>query len=198
MSVAIAVSQLRPATLLPWRVIVLAAAAVAAYLGLGATPEAWVFDRLAIADGEWWRLLTGHWVHSDASHAGWDISMMLLFGVLFEARLQWRLPLVLLLSSCAVDAWLWWGVPDLRFYCGLSGILNGVLIVGLLEWWRETRHPLMLLTIAASALKIVIEIHSGQALLTQTAWPSVPTAHAAGFLCGLALHLLLSRREENY
>jgi rhomboid family GlyGly-CTERM serine protease len=196
MSVAIAVSQLRPATLLPWRVIVLAAAAVAAYLGLGATPEAWVFDRLAIADGEWWRLLTGHWVHSDASHAGWDISMMLLFGVLFEARLQWRLPLVLLLASCAVDAWLWWGVPDLRFYCGLSGILNGVLIVGLLEWWRETRHPLMLLTIAASALKIVIEIHSGQALLTQTAWPSLPTAHAAGFLCGLALHLLLSRREE--
>jgi rhomboid family GlyGly-CTERM serine protease len=196
MSVAIAVSQLRPATLLPWRVIVLAAAAVAAYLGLGATPEAWVFDRLAIADGEWWRLLTGHWVHSDASHAGWDISMMLLFGVLFEARLQWRLPLVLLLASCAVDAWLWWGVPDLRFYCGLSGILNGVLIVGLLEWWRETRHPLMLLTVAASALKIAIEIHSGQALLTQTAWPSVPTAHAAGFLCGLALHLLLSRREE--
>ena len=198
MSMAIEAGQFRPAMLLPWRVIVLAAAAVAAYLGLGATPEAWVFDRQAIAEGEWWRLLTGHWVHSDASHAGWDISMMLLFGVLFEARLQWRLPLVLLLASLAVDAWLWWGVPDLRFYCGLSGILNGLLIVGLLEWWREMRHPLMLLTAAAAALKIAIEIHSGQALLTQTAWPSVPTAHAAGFLCGLAFHLLLSRREEIY
>jgi rhomboid family GlyGly-CTERM serine protease len=172
---------------LPWRALLLAALGIAAYLGLGAAPEAWVFDRLAIADGEWWRLITGHWVHGDPGHAGWDISMLLLFGALFEPRLKWLFPLALLVSSLAVDAWLWWGVPDLRLYCGLSGILNGLLIVGLLQWWRETRHPLMLLTAAAAAVKIAVEIHAGQALLTQTAWPSVPTAHAAGYLCGLLL-----------
>ena len=181
--------------LLPWRTLMLAVVAIWAFLGLGAAPEAWVFDRLAIADGEWWRLVTGHWVHSDGSHAGWDIAMLLLFGVLFEPRLAWRLPLVLLVATLAVDAWLWWGVPDLRWYCGLSGILNGLLIVGLLEWWRKTHHPLMLLTAGAAAMKIAIEIHAGQALLTQTAWPSVPTAHAAGFLCGLVIHLLLSQHD---
>jgi hypothetical protein len=30
-----------------------------------------------------------------------------------------------------------------------------------------------------------VEINTGQALLTRTAWPSVPAAHAAGFVSGL-------------
>ena len=171
----------------PWRSLLLGALAVAAYLVLGAAPEAWVFDRVAIAQGEWWRLVTGHWVHSDLAHAAWDIIALLLFGALFEARLKWRLPLVLLVATVGVDMWLWWGEPALDHYCGLSGILNGLLIAGLLYLWRDLRHPLILLTAAGAALKIIVEINVGQALFTQTAWPSVPTVHAAGFVSGLVL-----------
>ena len=170
---------------LPWRSLLLGVAAIAAYLSLGPAPEAWVFDKAAIAQGEWWRLLSGHWVHSDLSHAVWDITALLLFGALFEERLQWRLPLALLVATAGVDAWLWWGDSALQYYCGLSGILNGLLIVGLLDLWRDNRHPLILLTAVGAALKIILEIHMGQALLTRTAWPSVPVVHAAGFLSGL-------------
>lgn len=170
---------------LPWCSLLLAAGAVLAYLVLGAAPGAWVFDRVAIARGEWWRLLTGHWVHSDPAHAGWDIAALLLLGALFEARLKWRLPVALLVGTVGVDAWLWWCDPALRYYCGLSGILNSLLIVGLLQYWRERRHPLILLTGVGAAVKILVEIDSGQALLTHTAWPGVPVVHAAGFLCGL-------------
>jgi rhomboid family GlyGly-CTERM serine protease len=170
---------------LPWRSILLSAGAVLAYLVLGPAPGAWVFDRAAIAQGEWWRLITGHWVHSDLAHAGWDITALLVLGVVFEVRLQWRLPLALLIGTVGVDAWLWWGVPALRYYCGLSGILNSLLIVGLLQLWGDLRHPLILLTAAGTVAKILVEINTGQAVLTQTAWPSVPTVHAAGFLCGL-------------
>jgi rhomboid family GlyGly-CTERM serine protease len=172
---------------LPWRSILLGAGAVVAYLVLGAAPEAWVFDRVAIAQGEWWRLVTAHWVHSDLAHAGWDIAALLLLGAVFEVRLQWRLPLALLIGTVGVDAWLWWGDPTLFYYCGLSGILNSLLSVGLLQHWRDLRHPLILLTGVGAAVKILVEINAGQALLTQTAWPSVPTVHAAGFLCGLVL-----------
>ena len=172
---------------LPWRSLLLAAGAVVAYLVFGAAPEAWVFDRHAISQGEWWRLISAHWVHSDMEHAGWDICALLLFGLLFEARLRWKLPLALLVATVGVDAWLWWGDPALRFYCGLSGILNGLMVVGLLHLWRDLRHPVILLTTVAAALKILVEINTGQALITQTAWPSVPSVHAVGFLCGLAL-----------
>jgi rhomboid family GlyGly-CTERM serine protease len=181
----IGVGRCSPA--LPWRATGLAITAIALYLVLGAAPGDWVFDREAIAAGEWWRLITGHWVHGDLQHATWDIAALVLFGMLFEARLQSRLPLVLLVASIGVDAWLWWGVPTLRYYCGLSGILNGLLILGLMQLWRDERHPLALLTAVGAALKIVLEMSTGQALLTETAWPSVPTAHAAGLLCGLVM-----------
>lgn len=172
---------------LPWRSLLLVAGALVAYLALGAAPGDWVFDREAIARGEWWRLITGHWVHSDPAHAFWDISALLLLGALFEACLKWRLPMVLLLTSLGVDAWLWWGDPALNYYCGLSGILNGLLIVGLLHLWRDNRHPVILLTALAAILKIYVEINTGQSLVTQTAWPSVPVAHAAGYLSGLVI-----------
>jgi rhomboid family GlyGly-CTERM serine protease len=172
---------------LPWRTFLLTAGAVAAYLLCGAAPEAWVWDRAAIAQGEWWRLITGHWVHSDLAHAGWDCVALLLLGILFEARLRWHLPLALLFGTFGIDVWLWWGEPALRYYCGLSGILNSLLVLGLLQLWLDLRHPVLLLTAIAAASKIIIEIHAGQALLVQTAWPSVPTVHAAGYLIGLIL-----------
>ena len=175
--------------MLPWRTLSLCTMALVAFLCFGAAPEGWVFDRTAITQGEFWRLVTGHWVHSDLLHAFWDISALLLLGTLFESRLKWRMPLALLVATIGVDVWLWWGDHSLQYYCGLSGILNGLLIVGLLHLWRDFRHPLIWITGTGAALKIIVEISAGQALLTQTVWPSVPTVHAVGFLSGLVLML---------
>jgi hypothetical protein len=65
---------------LPWRSILLIAAAVTAYGFAGPAPGDWVFDRLAIEQGEWWRLITGHWVHSGPEHAAWNIAALGLFA----------------------------------------------------------------------------------------------------------------------
>ncbi|HEC06337.1 MAG TPA: rhombosortase [Thiolapillus brandeum] len=170
---------------LPWRTLLLATAAVAAYLLLGAAPEDWVFDRAAITSGEWWRLLSGHWVHSDAAHAGWDIGAFLLLGFLFEKTLGWRLVSVLLLGSAAIDAWIWWGEPLLGYYCGLSGILNALMAAGLVQLWREIRHPLILITGLGFVAKVLIELWNGGMLLTSTAWPGVPEVHAVGMFVGM-------------
>ncbi|MCU7812765.1 MAG: hypothetical protein KZQ77_16290, partial [Candidatus Thiodiazotropha sp. (ex Notomyrtea botanica)] len=78
----------RGGLLLPWRTLLLTTLALTGYLILGAAPEIWVFDRAAIGKGEVWRLVTGHWVHSDFEHALWDISALGLLGVLFEKRLR--------------------------------------------------------------------------------------------------------------
>jgi len=172
---------------LPWRSLGLAGVTLAAYLCLGAAPQGWVFDRLAITQGEWWRLITGHWVHGDPVHAAWDIGALVLLGWLFERRLQACLFSALAFGTLGVDLWLWWGGASLQYYCGLSGILNSVLGAGLLQLWRELRHPVVWLTGLGALGKTLLEIASGQALLTQTLWPSVPRAHAAGLLSGLLL-----------
>lgn len=170
---------------LPWRTLLLTALALAGYLVLGAAPAAWVFDRTAVAEGEFWRLITGHWMHSDPMHGFWDIGALAFLGSMLEQRLQGKLVLALLIGNLGVNLWLWWGEPELRYYCGLSGILNTLLAVGLVNLWYDLRHPLVLLIGLGAVAKIVLEISTGQALLTETTWASVPETHAAGFLSGL-------------
>jgi rhomboid family GlyGly-CTERM serine protease len=171
----------------PWRTLMLTGLALALYLWGGAAPEAWVYDRLAIAQGEWWRLISGHWVHSDLEHAVWDIGALSVLGLLFESRLKGDLFSVLALGTLGIDLWLWFLQPSLHYYCGLSGILNGLLALGLLQWWRDERHPLIWMTGLGAVLKIVWETATGGALLTSTVWPSVPEVHGVGFICGLLL-----------
>lgn len=184
--VTLAQSERRRGSLwLPWCTFLLTTLALVSYLFLGSAPEAWVFDRTAIAHGEWWRLATGHWMHSDASHAFWNIGALMLLGTLLEKRLQGNLVLALVIGTVGVNLWLWWCEGTLQYYCGLSGILNALLAMGLVHLWYDLRQPLVWLVGIGAMAKIVVEISAGQALLTQTAWPSVPEVHAAGFLSGL-------------
>jgi rhomboid family GlyGly-CTERM serine protease len=177
----------RGTVFVPWASLLLSSLALFAYLHTGAAPVDWVFDRTAIAQGEWWRLLTGHWVHSDDSHALWNIAALVLLGLASEKSLGNWMPVALFMATAAVDAWLWWGAPHLQQYCGLSGILSGLLAAALAGQWRLYRHPLILLIGAGALVKIALEVMSGQAIFTQTAWPSVPESHAVGLLGGLVV-----------
>lgn len=172
---------------LPWRTLLLATLALAAFLVAGPAPDAWVFDRAAIGQGEWWRLVTGHWVHSDAGHALWDISALAVMGLLFESRLRGRMLAALAVGTFGVNAWLWWGGTAPAYYCGLSGILNSLLVLGLAVLWRERPHPLVPLTALGFLAKLLVESAIGAPLFTHTAWAGVPAAHLAGFLSGLFL-----------
>jgi len=183
--------RLAPATpvsgepFLPWRTLLLTLLALALYLGIGPAPAGLVLDRAGLGAGEWWRLFAAHWVHSDAAHALWNIAALAFLGALFERRLGWRMVAALALGMLCVSLWVVLGL-QLQRYCGLSGILNSLLAAGLVVTWRDTRDPLVLLVGAGAVLKIVVETALGQAVFTSAAWASVPTAHAAGFVAGLA------------
>jgi rhomboid family GlyGly-CTERM serine protease len=174
----------------PWLTLATAVLALFLYLLAGPAAPELVYDRAAVEAGQWWRLLTGHLVHSDASHLGWDLAGLLILGWLFERRLPgWKITVVLLSGMMAVDAWLWWGPAPLR-YCGMSGFLNTLLASGLVQQWRTNRDWLLPLVGLGAIFKIIWEALHGQALFTATAWPSVPLAHAAGFAGGVLAALL--------
>ena len=92
------------------------------------------FDRAAIAEGELWRLLTGHFVHLGWPHAAMNIGglilVWLLLGPLFSA-LQWCT--VSVASIAAIDLGFWVLDTDLEWYVGLSGLLHGMLAAGALQ-----------------------------------------------------------------
>lgn len=172
---------------LPWLSLGLAGLMAALFAAFGPAPGAWVYDRVAIDQGEWWRLLSGHWMHSDSGHLTWNLGALLALGWIVEARNRVALLAGLLAGTLGVDLMLWLALPELSQYCGMSGVLNTVLLFALATLWRQATAPVLLATGALSLAKIVVEIWSGQALLASTAWTSIPQAHLAGWLIGLLL-----------
>jgi rhomboid family GlyGly-CTERM serine protease len=175
---------------LPWRSLLLAGLAVGFYLAAGPAPEFWVYARQGLAEGQLWRLLSGHLVHSDPAHLGWDLGALVLLGWAFEPLLRERFWYLLGVAALVIDAGLWFGLSGLARYCGLSGLLNALLAAGLWRLWRQHgRHPLVPAIALLSLLKPLWELSAGQALFTSTLWPSLPEAHLLGLAAGLGYAL---------
>ena len=185
----------------PWLTVVAVAVASGLWLSLGPVPEALVFDRSAIAGGEWWRLLSGHWVHSDGRHALWDIAALALVGGLVESSGRRRLALAAGIGSLSVAAALWWQLPELERYCGLSGMLNSLFVIALADLWQRGRQLVVLAAALLLGAKLLAELVAGQSVLIDLLWPGVPLAHLAGLLGGLAFlageSLLLLPRSQH-
>lgn len=156
----------------------------------GPAPDSLVYDRSAIGRGEVWRLLTGHLAHADTSHLVVNLLGLGLVGAVFERQpVYWVLLFVV--SAAAIDVWLWFLRADIGSYCGLSGVLYGLLAAGLFACWRESRRRLLLAVIGAGAIaKLLLEVRLGSGLLDHTTWPVLPGAHVAGAAAGLAAVLL--------
>ncbi len=180
---------------LPWLTGLVAVIAAGLWLLLGPAPEALVFDRSAIADGELWRLVTGHLVHSDGTHALWDIGALALIGYLMAGQGWRREAIAFGVGVLAVNLGLWWGLPGLERYCGLSGVLNTLMVVALADLWRRFRQPVFPAVGLLLTLKLGVEMAMGQSVLIEPDWPGVPLAHVAGCLGGLAF-LMVDRARR--
>lgn len=177
---------------LPWLTASWVALAAGLWALAGPAPQALVFDRAAIAQGEAWRWITGHLVHSDAQHALWDIAALALIGYLLEGFGRGRMVVASAIGLVAVNLCLIGALPDLDRYCGLSGILNTLFVVALGTLWRRYRHPAVAVAALGLGVKLALEISTAQSLLLQMQWPSVPLTHLAGALGGLVFVALES------
>jgi len=178
----------------PWLTLALATLTIFLYVFSGPASPEWIFDRQAIATGEFWRLFTGHWIHSDFEHLAWNVAALLILGILFENSLREWLLVILLIGTFVISLWLWWNLPYLDYYCGLSGALNSLLGAGLVGRNSFRGKPLIPLIVGILvSLKIAIELISGDALFTSTLWPPVPQAHAIGFIVGIVLTKVLKK-----
>ena len=173
---------------LPWHTFMLLLTGLAVYLFGGPAPESLVFNRQAILHGELWRLFTGHWVHGDLEHLAWNLVAFGILGWMIETSLgPTRLYQALLAGMCLVSAWVWWFIPGLDYYCGLSGILNTLLFVMLIAGWGKSRNFIFPLVAISATAKIAFELFQSSAIFTNTSWPAVPEAHLAGALAAVIL-----------
>ncbi len=193
MSKLVSTSGYHGGAMLPWLTCITLAVVAMVFLIFGPAPADLLFDREAVANGELWRLLTGHFVHADGEHFFWNVSALALLGVMAEriACLSARLlAWVWMLGIAIIDAALWFGLPDIRMYCGLSAALNTIFAYLLLHSMQQQRGVLFPLLFIGGIAKIVVEWHMDGGLLAIGAWPPLPPLHAAGYGAGVLAYLV--------
>ncbi len=111
------------------------------------------FDRAAIRNGEFWRLVTGNLVHWSVEHCLLDVAAFALLGWLYEPafrrnnqkhsrrqRQLWSLPVMLLVTSCGVGLTVLVLQPEMMIYRGLSGVDSGLFAIALMFECSEAKN----------------------------------------------------------
>ena len=157
-----------------------ASAAASASPTLG---DALRFSRDEVLRGEWWRLLSGHFMHWDAGHLA---ANLLAAGAIWHYAHRGVAPGAWLAAATA--AALATGVGLLAFdsgiqlYGGLSGALHGMLAAAALARWRD--GPAAFAVLCALAAKIAWEQWHGPLLSDWISVPVAVNAHLYGALGG--------------
>ena len=157
------------------------------------------YEREAVLHGQWWRLVTAHFVHADLAHLAWNLAGLALVAWLFVreyARVEWLL--ILCVSTAAVDLGFLVFEPQLEWYVGFSGVLHGLMAAGLLAWLVRERDAVTALVVALFAAKLAWEHLVGPLPFTaQTlSLPVIHSAHTYGAIGGLLAAGFCLRRER--
>ena len=157
--------------------------------------SALIYDRAAIARGEWWRLWSGHLVHFGWSHLVADGGLFVILG--FMLRTQPRLcRAALLFIPLLISGALFFLDPAMRRYGGLSALdLSLLLFVAGQGWqrnWRDWFWPAVLLVYVGELVleSVVGQGHGGGMIRFDD--PTVHVATSAHIAAGAAALLFLA------
>jgi len=158
-----------------------------------------VFDRNAIDLGQWWKIVSGNFTHSNLYHLLLNLSGVWLLVLLFVDTLKLKtFILSTLILSLVVGFGLFFLTPEINKYYGFSGILYGLYFIAaisaILHGDKFTGISVALLISA----KIIWDYFSGgsQSSAELIGIPVANDAHLYGFIgsLGIALFLVINNR----
>jgi len=115
------------------------------------------YDRPAIAAGEFWRLISGHFVHLGWSHFALNGIGLVLICYLVAARFRsWQWSIVAIAVIAGIDLGFWFLQPQLCWYVGQSGLLHGLLAAGTVRGISD-RHREFWIVAALLGVKLAYE-----------------------------------------
>lgn len=89
------------------------------------------YDKQQIVQWQWWRLITGHLLHTNSMHLLMNVTGLILLWALhghYYPRFQYLIVFVLLCLGTSGAIYLF--APQMQWYVGLSGVLHGLFAIG--------------------------------------------------------------------
>lgn len=158
-----------------------------------AVPGVLDFDRAAVADGQWWRLLSAHYVHLNAPHLAMNLlALTLVIALLRTACRATTWFAVYATMSLAVSAALLVFEPGLVRYAGASGVIHGLVAFGAVLRLGAARVESSML-LAGLLAKLAWEAGSGPLAGSEAmiGAPVITASHRYGAIAGLLLALVI-------
>jgi len=154
------------------------------------------YNRDALEAGQYWRLLTGHFVHLSMTHVLLNLAGLALVAWIVGHAFSWQHWLTITaISIVAIDAGFWILYPELGWYVGMSGLLHGILAAGLVVGIAERERGSIVLGVLVLA-KLIWEQTSGPLPGSESSSGGavIVDAHFYGAVGGLLAVALLWRR----
>lgn len=169
---------------------------------LGSGANQWLrYDRVAIGNGQLWRLITGHLTHLGWSHLAMNVAGLALIWAIFGDHIPWRRWLTLLLAGAlGISLLLFTFNTHLRWYVGLSGVLHTLFIAGCIADLKYKRWDTRILLVLIIAKLFYEQTWGPMPGSESTAGGKVVVdAHLYGAICGVLLmgYFALKDRLQN-
>jgi rhomboid family GlyGly-CTERM serine protease len=175
--------------------VALALIVLAPLLGGDALRVQWRYERAAVAQGEWWRWVTAHFVHLGPHHAILNvIGLAMLWGLFARtySAMQWLVACGITLAT--IDLGFWFLTPELEWYVGISALLHGIFACGCLALIKQ-RDKIGYVAAAIFSAKLAYEHWLG-ALPFERPEMVVTVSHLYGAIGGLIAGTILRPRSE--
>lgn len=163
---------------------ILAVACVCGLLQLGM--NSFIYQR-ELMWGEPWRWWTAHWVHVGWRHYALNMLAFLCLPFIFPHLSRATLLLSLLVLPLLLSAGLYWLLPNVQAYAGLSGILHGMFVLVAFESLKiKQERKFAFLVLGCIAIKISLEKWMGYSETAQLIQaPVLIESHQIGVVTGI-------------
>ncbi|WP_108743790.1 rhombosortase [Salinivibrio sp. IB574] len=158
--------------------------------------DAFIWDRIAIESGQWWRIITGNLTHTNLEHLAINLSGLVVLyffhGHYYDHKLL--VPIVLMMLAIGIAMLL----SPFDWYAGLSGVLYGLFAWGCVRDIKNNASCGKVL-LAGVVIKLGIDSYTGGNAITEALINAgvAYQAHWIGIVVGLVCAITLSCRGES-
>ncbi|WP_040514864.1 rhombosortase [Paraglaciecola polaris] len=164
------------------------------------TSSMWLaYDRSAIEQGEWWRILSGNFLHTNLNHLLLNLAAVALLWTLHGQYYHTGQYLcMLVIFSVGVSIGIYTFDPQLQWYVGLSGILHGAFVWGAYQDIKYGIFSGWILMVGAWAKIANEQIAGPSGSIAQLIDANVAIdAHLFGAFCGLLMIICALIWQQN-